>query len=117
MLGLHEKGIDYRTQKAQPFETFRQWGVLQPTVSIDGAPWENESSRILVRLGYELISDEDLKAVRAAFWGVLNRFERPLYFYARFPARQRRRQRSFRPAFEVFYGFCCVLYECDAQFH
>lgn len=84
LLALHEKGIEHRTRQTPPLEVFMSWGVLQPAVSIDGAPWEIESSRILVKLGYAPISEDDLRSVQAAWRGVLHRLDNPLRFYAGF---------------------------------
>jgi hypothetical protein len=48
-----------------------------PAVSIDGEPWEIESTQILVKLGLDPISDEDLQAVQGAWQGVQHRPDNP----------------------------------------
>ena len=48
LLALHDKQIDHELRPLPPFATFRKWGVFMPVVSVNGAPWEKESSDILV---------------------------------------------------------------------
>ena len=51
LLALHDKQIDHELRPLPPLATFRKWGVFMPVVSVNGAPWEKESSDILVKLG------------------------------------------------------------------
>ena len=67
LLALHEQGIEHNVRQVPPFEALKQWGVLMPAVSIDGGPWQVESSQILVKLGLQPICEDDLKAVQAAW--------------------------------------------------
>ena len=62
------------------FEALKQWGVLMPAVSIDGGPWQVQSSQILVKLGLQPVCKDDLKAVQAAWQGVLHRVDNPCAF-------------------------------------
>ncbi|MGI9285445.1 MAG: hypothetical protein ACR2P1_08645 [Pseudomonadales bacterium] len=103
LLALHEKGIE------------RRWGVLMPAVSIDGEPWENESSQILVKLGYEPISYEDLQAVHDAWQGVMHRPDNLFRFFAAFardgdssPSFFKRSLRNFLRGFIAFYMFMLI---------
>ena len=50
LLALHDKQIDHELRPLPPFATFRKWGIFMPVVSVNGAPWEKESSDILVTL-------------------------------------------------------------------
>ncbi|MGI9431324.1 MAG: glutathione S-transferase N-terminal domain-containing protein, partial [Myxococcota bacterium] len=84
LLGLHEKGIPYSLRSLPPLAAFRKWGVLMPAVSIDGGAWEVESSEILVKLGFDPIPKEDMRAVRYAWQGVLHRADNPLRFFSAF---------------------------------
>ena len=81
LLGLEERGVDHSLRSTPPLECFKKWGVLMPAVSIDGAPWQIESSEILAELGFDPISQEDLNMVRAAWQGVLHRPNNPLRFF------------------------------------
>ena len=82
LLTLHEQGIEYEFRQLAPLETFLRWGVYMPTASIDGAPWERESTEIIVKLGMDPISNDDLKAVNAAWQGVVHRSDNPFRFFA-----------------------------------
>ena len=84
LLALHDKQIDHELRPLPPFATFRKWGVFMPVVSVNGAPWEKESSDILVKLGYPPIASQDLQAVRDAWRGVLHRVDHPLRFFSGF---------------------------------
>ena len=55
-----------------------------PVVSVNGTPWEKESSEILVKLGYWAIASHDLQAVRDAWRGVMHRVDHPQRFFSGF---------------------------------
>lgn len=82
LLGLHDKGIEYQLRSTPPREALIRWGVYMPAISIDNEPWAIESSEILVKLGFEPISTEDMKAIRRTYQGVLHRADKPLHFIA-----------------------------------
>ena len=84
LLALHEKKIDKSERLIPPFDTLKQWGLLQPAVSIDGRPWEIESTRIITKFGFDPIPDEDLTSVRRAWQGVIHRADNPFHFFASF---------------------------------
>ena len=67
LLTLHHKGIDYRLRSLPPWQVLKKWGVLMPAVSINEGAWQVESAEILVKLGLEPISAEDLQSVKAAW--------------------------------------------------
>ncbi|MBO6657204.1 MAG: hypothetical protein JJ934_09935 [Pseudomonadales bacterium] len=75
MLGLHDKNIEYTRSTVAALEAFIKWGVMMPAASFDGEPWQLESKDILHRLGYDAVSDEDMKQVRLAWQGVLHRVD------------------------------------------
>ena len=115
LLALHEGGIEHSLRPLPPFETFERWGVFMPAVSIDGGPWEIESSQILVKLGLTPISDEDLQAVQAAWQRELHRADNPFRFFAAFarvgdtsPSFFRRSRRNFLRSFIPFYMFTLI---------
>ena len=64
MLGLHEKEVEYSRSTFPPLEVFKKWGPMMPAASIDDGPWFLESKEILQRLGYSMVSEEDMLAVR-----------------------------------------------------
>jgi glutathione S-transferase len=84
LLTLHEKKIEHSERQLPPFEAFKQWGVMQPAVSIDGKSWEIESSEIVVRLGLDPISKKDLRAIQGAWRGVIHRSDNLFRFIAGF---------------------------------
>ena len=109
LLGLHERGFEHSLRSLPPLAAFFKWGVLMPAVSIDGGAWEIESSEILVRLGFDPTSEEDLQVVRDTWQGVLHRADNPLRFFSAFsriahgsasPAR--------RPVVSFFFSFTAV---------
>lgn len=73
LLGLTEKGIGWTLQSTPPLATFFKWGVLMPTMSVDGGPWRKQSSELLVAIGFEPLSDDDQSAIQAAWQGVVYR--------------------------------------------
>ena len=125
LLALHEKGIEHTSTQVPPLEVLKQWGVFMPAISIDdGSPdggslgnerWQIESSQILVTLGFTPISDEDLRAVQAAWRGVLHRADIPLRFFSAFAllgdtsqSFLRRSGRNFLRSFIAFYMFTLI---------
>jgi glutathione S-transferase len=115
LLGLHEKGIEQSLRSLPPLEAFKKWGVLMPVVSIDHGPWEIESSQILVKLGFDPVSDEDLEAVHGAWQGVLHRPDNPLRFFSGFSRAGdrsascvRRSICNFFRSFVTFYMFTLI---------
>jgi glutathione S-transferase len=115
LLTLHEKGIEHTLRQLPPLEAFRRWGVFMPAVSIDGAPWEIESTQILVKLGFDPISDEDLHSVQGAWQGVQHRTDNPLRFFSAFahagdtsPSLYKRSMRNFLRSFIPFYMFLLI---------
>lgn len=84
LLGLEERGIKYSLRSTPPLACLKKWGVLMPAVSIDGAPWQIESSAILAEIGFDPIPKQDLNKVRAAWQGVLHRPNNPFLFFNEF---------------------------------
>ena len=84
LLALYDKQIDHELRPLPPLATFRKWGVFMPVVSVNGSPWEKESSEILVKLGYRAIASHDLQAVRDAWRGVMHRVDHPQRFFSGF---------------------------------
>ena len=62
LLALHDKGIEYDLFLRPPYKVFKQWGVYMPAISIDDGPWEIESTEMLVKLGYEPVTTEEINA-------------------------------------------------------
>lgn len=72
-MGLTEKGVDWTLRSTPPLATFFKWGVLMPTMSIDGGPWRKQSSELLVAIGFEPLSEQDQSAIQSAWQGVVYR--------------------------------------------
>ena len=115
LLALHDKGIAHSLRQVPPIEAMKKTGVLMPAVSIDGGPWETESSQILVKLGMEPIAGKDLQAVQVAWRGVWHRTDNPLRFFAAFaragdrsPSLLTRSMRNFLRSFIPLYMFTLI---------
>ena len=84
LLALHDQGIEYDLFLRPPFKVFRKWGVYMPAISINDGPWEIESTEILIKLGYEPISIQEITAANSAWQGVLHRTDNPFTFFLSF---------------------------------
>ena len=115
LLTLHHKGIDYRLRSLPPWQVLKTWGVLMPAVSINEGAWQVESAEILVKLGLEPISAEDLQSVKAAWQGVLHRPDSLLGFFSAFaragdvsPSLIKRAIGNFGRSFIALYMFTLI---------
>jgi len=115
LLGAHEKRIDHTLTTSPPWPVFLRWGVLMPAASVDGDPWQVESSDILERMGYAPISPVDRRAVLGAWRGVLHRPDSISRFFYRFslagdpsPSSLRRLGSNFLRSFATLY-FCLLI--------
>ena len=84
LLALHDKEIEYDLFLRPPYKVFKKWGVYMPAISIDDGPWEIESTEMLVKLGYEPITIEEINAANSAWQGVLHRTDNPFTFFLSF---------------------------------
>ncbi len=84
LLALHDHGIEYDLFLRPPYKVFKKWGVYMPAISINEGPWEIESTEILVKLGYEPILLEEVKAANNSWQGVLHRTDNPFKFFLSF---------------------------------
>ena len=84
LLALHDQGIEYDLFLRPPLKVFRKWGVYMPAISINEGPWEIESTEILIKLGYEPISIQEITAANSAWQGVLHRTDNPFNFFLSF---------------------------------
>ena len=84
LLALHDQGIEYDLFLRPPLKVFRKWGVYMPAISINDGPWEIESTEILIKLGYEPISIQEITAANSAWQGVLHRTDNPFNFFLSF---------------------------------
>ena len=82
LLGLHEKKIKYTLYQTPPFKIFKIWGVYMPAAALDGNSWEVESSKILKKVGFNEVSEEDIRAAQDAWKGVLHRPNNPFKFFS-----------------------------------
>ena len=115
LLALCDKELEYELYVRPPYEVFKKWGVYMPAVSLDGGPWNIESTEILTKLGYKPILDDELKAANNAWQGVLHRTDNPFRFFLHF-ARGGQISRSlvnntisnFLLSFVAFYMFILI---------
>ena len=84
LLALHDHGIEYDLFLRPPYKVFKKWGVYMPAISINEGPWEIESTEMLVKLGYEPILLEEVKAANNSWQGVLHRTDNPFKFFLSF---------------------------------
>ena len=117
MLGLHEKNLAYERSTVPSFEIFRQWGPMMPAAKFGDEPWFLESSSILARLGFSMISEEDLTAVRQAWTGVMHRADYVPRFWGEFSlasdpsgAARKRLANNFLRAFTILYFFSLIRF-------
>jgi hypothetical protein len=115
MLGLHQKKMAYTRTARPPLEVFKQWGPMMPAASFDGAPWQLESKDILHKLGYSACSDEDMRAIRRAWRGVMHRADYWPRFWGEFslasdphPSPVPRFVNNFLRAFTILYFFTLI---------
>lgn len=84
LLGLHDAGIPHTLTSRPPLETFLKSGVTMPAASIDGGPWQLESTEILNDVGFVAVSADQLRLVRGAWQGVLHRADSAALFWGGF---------------------------------
>ena len=115
MMGLHQKKRDYSRTSTPPFDVFLAWGCMMPAASFDSGPWGLESKKILHRLGFSPVSDEDMIAVRRAWQGVLHRTDFWSRFWGEFslasdphPKPLRRLINNFLRSFTILYFFLLI---------
>ena len=115
MMGLHQKQLDYSRTSAPPLDVLIAWGCMMPAASFDRAPWELESKKILHRLGFSDVSDEDMIAVRRAWQGVLHRADFWSRFWGEFslasdpnPSLPGRLVNNFLRSFTILYFFLLI---------
>lgn len=115
LLGLHAAGIPHSLTSIPPLETFRASGVTMPAASIDGGHWQLESADILRNVGYEPITDEQMRLVRGAWQGVMHRADSAALFWGAFslagdrsPVPIRRLANNFLRSFVTFYFFLLI---------
>jgi len=115
LLGVHEARIPHSLTSLPPFDTFIRSGVMMPAASIDHGPWQLESSDILRTIGFESISDEQMKLVRGAWQGVTHRADSAALFWGGFslagdrsPSFLRRLANNFFRSFVTLYFFLLI---------
>lgn len=115
MLGLHEKKLKYARTSVPPVDVFVAAGCMMPAASFDQAPWEFESKNILQKLGYSPVSEEDMRAVRQAWRGVLHRTDYWARFWGEFslasdpaPSPGRRLLNNFLRSFTILYFYLLI---------
>ena len=109
LLGLREKGIKHELLLLPPHAVFRKWGVLMPAVSIDGGPWEIDSTKILEKFGFGPVSKKELQLVQSAWQSVLQRPNNPLRFFAGF-ARIRNPKKATFKSYLSHFGFSFICF-------
>lgn len=84
LLGLHDAGIRHSLRSLPPLATLLESGVTMPAARIDGGPWQLESAEILRDVGFEAVTDEQLRLVRRAWQGVMHRTDSAALFWGGF---------------------------------
>ena len=86
-----------------------------PAVSIDGKPWQIDSTKILENFDFDPISDKELRLVQNAWQSVLQRPRNPFRFFAGFariqnpePILFKRYASHFGFSFICFYMFVLI---------
>ena len=64
LLALHDQKIEHVVYQIPSFKIFNKWGIYMPVVSIDENPAEIESTKILQKLNYNAITENELRAIR-----------------------------------------------------
>ena len=112
LLGLHEARVPHSLTSLPPLDTFIKSGVMMPAASIDDGPWQLESSDILRNIGFESITDEQMKLVGGAWQGVTHRADSAALFWGGFslagdrsPSFTRRLANNFFRSFVTLYFF------------
>ncbi len=115
LLGLHDARISHSLTSLPPLATFLKSGVMMPAASIDDGPWELESADILRRVGFETITEEQMRLVRKAWQGVTHRTDSTAHFLGGFslagdrhPSLVRRLANNFLRSFVALYFFLLI---------
>lgn len=115
LLGLHEAGLSHSLTSLPPLEAFLKFGVTMPAASIDDGSWRLESTDILRELGFEAVSDEQMRLVRRAWQGVMHRADSAALFWGGFSLRGdvspfvlRRLAHNFLRSFVTLYFFLLI---------
>ena len=109
LLGLREKGIEHEKHLLPPLAVFRKWGILMPAVSIDGKPWQIDSTKILENFDFDPISDKELRLVQNAWQSVLQRPRNPFRFFAGFARIQNPEPTPFK-RYASHFGFSFICF-------
>ena len=109
LLGLREKGIEHEKHLLPPLAVFRKWGIFMPAVSIDGKPWQIDSTKILENFDFDPISDKELQHVQSAWQSVLQRPRNPFRFFASFARIQNPEPTPFK-RYASHFGFSFICF-------
>ena len=82
LLALHDQKIEHDVYQIPSLKIFNKWGIYMPVVSIDENPAEIESTKILQKLGYNAIAQNELRAIQGTWQGVFHRANNPLKFFS-----------------------------------
>lgn len=110
MLGLHQKGMDYQRSTVPAPEAFIHSGVWMPAMSIDGEPWELESSDMLQKIGFSEVSEDEMKDIRKTWRGVLHRADHWSRFWGEFSLAAEPESSMFLRVLKSFFRSFVVLY-------
>ena len=73
LVALHEAKIPYDLTTLPTPKLFFSSGIMMPAAKLNGSEWRLDSEKIIHELGYEAITDENLRLVYDAWVGVLHR--------------------------------------------
>ena len=113
LVALHEAKIPYDLTTLPPSKLFFSSGIMMPAAKIDGRDWRLDSEKIIHELGYEAITDENLKLVYDAWVGVLHRPDSILGFFKAFSRSSDEHSNFFARFFRNFFrGFAAIYFCC-----
>ena len=108
LVALHEANIPYDLTTLPTPKLFFSSGIMMPAAKLNGSEWRLDSEKIIHELGYEAITDENLRLVYDAWVGVLHRPDSISQFFRAFS-----RSSDEHPNFFIRF-FRCLLYTSDA---
>ena len=112
LVALREAKIPYDLTTLPPPNLFFSSGIMMPAAKMNGGEWSLDSEKIIHELGYEAISDENLKLVYDAWVGVLHRPDSILRFFKAFSLSSDEHPNFFVRFFRNFFRSFAAIYFC-----
>ncbi len=84
LLGLHDRGIHCALKHTPPLSIFVRAGVMMPAAEKGEGGWQLESTAILEDVGYQSISESQMRDIRRAWIGLPHRIDSGAVFWSNF---------------------------------